>query len=177
MVVGVGAAPNILLIVGVEAAAAPPPNALLVVVVGAAADLARPPKIFDVPAVCFPKSPEAGVDPALAVENKLGAAVVVLSTACVIAASPNDGTVGFAASAVGVAGLSLPAEELLNTPPVEAAGLFPPNNPEVEAAEVVDGFPKELDPPPNSVEPPVAPAAPAKAVAAPLPSVVVGVDA
>lgn len=183
LVVGVEAAPNILLIVGVEAAAAPAPNALLVLVVGAAG-LAEPPKIFDVPAVCFPKSPEAGVDPALAVENKLGEAAVILSAACVIAGSPNIGTAGFAASAVGVAGLSPPAEELLNNPPAEAPSLFPPNNPEVEeveaAAGAADVFPKVLDPPPNSVEPPVAPAAPPKAVAAPLPNVgvlVVGVDA
>ena len=184
VVVGVEAGPNILLIVGVEAAAAPPPNTLLVVaVVGAVADLAGPPKIFDALAGFPPNSPAAGVGPALAVGNKPGEAAVVLSTACVVAAGPNICIVGFAASAVGVAGLSPPAEELPNIPPVGAADLFPPKIPALgveAAARAVGGFPKVLDPVPNSAEFPVPPAAPPKAVVAPLPNgdvLVVGVGA
>ena len=196
VVVGVEAAappPNILLVVDVEAVAAPPPNMLVFAGAGVAEasvlnmgfvseGLAA--KIFDVPAVLFPKSPGAVVDPALAEENKLGEVAVVLSAACVVAVGPKIDAPGFVVSVVGVAGLSPPVEELLNIPPVEDAGLFPPKIPEVgvEAATAtgVAGFPKGLDPLPNSAEPPVAPAAPPKAVVVPLPNVgvlAVAVDA
>jgi len=168
--------------------AAPPPNILLVVVfVGAdvveacvpnvgivSAVFGAPPKMFG------PKTPGAGVDPALAVGNTPGEAAVVLSVACDVAAGPN---IGFDASPVVVVGLSPPLEELPNSPPVGAAGLFAPKivGAGVDtAAGVVGGFPKDVFP--NSAEAPVAPAPPKAVVgAAANPEnvgvLVVGVDA
>lgn len=175
-----------LAVVGVDATVVPPPNKPPVAVVAGAvvvgvgvpnrvpagfvsAGLGAPPKRGDgaaAPAVLFPKSPVAGVEPAFAVENKppadCGVVVAILSAAC---AAPNNGTAGFAASPVGVAGLSPPAT-LPNNPPVVAAGLLPKLNPEAGAdaggfpAGVVGGFPKRVDPPaapPNIPEPPVVP--------------------